>query len=241
MINFASLLVPDKDQDARPIHLVDKSNFPAWLKKRPAEDRYLLQHQAFDAKAPFAYALLPRGGEFEVVASVKSTSQLSPWCLAKLSESLPEGTYRLVQGEPGEAALGWLLAQNRFDDYRSKDKEPARGPRVLVTSEAARIEGFVRLAEASALVRDLVNMPALDLGPARLEQIVRDEATRLGAQVQVASGAQLKNGFPLIAAVGGAAVDERAPRLIELQWGKPEDPRVAVIGKASALTAAALI
>ena len=116
---------------------------------------------------------------------------LSPWCLAKLGESLPEGTYKLAAGEPGKAALGWLLAQHRFDAYRSKKDEPERGPRVLVTGEPARIDATVRLAEATALVRDLVNTPAGDLGPAELEQAVREHAERIGAEVRVTSGKEL--------------------------------------------------
>jgi leucyl aminopeptidase len=35
----------------------------------------------------------------------------------------------------------------------------------------------------------------------------------------------------LIAAVGGAATRERAPRLIEMEWGKPDHPRIAIVGK----------
>jgi leucyl aminopeptidase len=41
----------------------------------------------------------------------------------------------------------------------------------------------------------------------------------------------LAQGYPLIQAVGGAATADRAPRLIELEWGKPEDPRIAIVGK----------
>jgi leucyl aminopeptidase len=81
------------------------------------------------------------------------------------------------------------------------------------------------------LVRDLVNTPAADLGPAELEQAVRQHAERFGAQVRVVSGEELSHGYPLIAAVGAAATPERAPRLIELEWGKPDDPRVAIVGK----------
>ena len=230
MTDFASLLVADRGQKARAIHLVDKASFDAWLKKRPAEDRALLEAMRFDGKKPHAFALLPRGNEFEVVDAVKSVDSLSPWCLAKLAESLPEGAYKLTGGEPGKAALGWLLGQHRFDAYRSKD-DTEQGPRVLVTGEAAQIETMVGLAEATALVRDLVNTPAGDLGPAELEKAVRDAATELGAQVRVTSGKDLASGYPLIAAVGGAASDARAPRLIELEWGKADDPRVAIVGK----------
>ena len=166
MIDFASLLVADRGQQARPIHLVDKESYDRWLKKRPAEDRALLEAHRFDGKTPHAFALLPRGDEFEVVSAVKDAAQLSPWCLAKLAESLPEGVYKLTSGEPGKAALGWLLGQYRFDDYRSKKDEAEHGGRVLVTGDPARIDSVVRLAEAPALVRDLVNTPARDLGPA---------------------------------------------------------------------------
>ena len=231
MTDFASLLAADGGQKARPIHLVDKGSFTAWVKKRSAEDRALLEAHRFDGKTAFAFALLPRGGEFEVVSAVKNAADLSPWCLAKLAESLPEGTYKLAIGEPGKAALGWLMGQHRFDAYRSKKEEQERGPRVLLTSEAAKIDSALRLAQATALVRDLVNTPAADLGPAQLEQVARDAANELGAQIRVTIGDELTSGYPLIAAVGAGATQERAPRLIEIEWGKPEDPRVAIVGK----------
>jgi leucyl aminopeptidase len=231
MTDFASLLAADRGQKARPIHLVDKGNFTAWVKNRPAEDRALLGAHRFDGKTAFVFALLPRGGEFEVVSAVKNATDLSPWCLAKLAESLPEGAYKLADGEPGKATLGWLLGQYRFDAYRSKKGEPERGSRVLLTGEAAKIDSDVRLAQATALVRGLVNTPAGDLGPAELEQAARDAANELGAQIRVTSGDELASGYPLIKAVGAAATDSRAPRLIELEWGKADDPRVAIVGK----------
>ena len=230
MTDFSALLAPDRGQKARPIHLVDKGSFDAWLKKRPAEDRALLEAMRFDGKKPHEYALLPRGNNFEVVGAVKSTEALTPWCLAKLAESLPEGTYKLASGDPGKAALGWLLGQHRFDAYRKKD-DTERGPRVLLTGEAAQVEGMIRLADATALVRDLVNTPAADLGPAEIEKAVRESATELGAQVRVTAGKELASGYPLIAAVGRAASEARAPRLIELEWGKADAPRVAIVGK----------
>ena len=102
---------------------------------------------------------------------------------------------------------------------------------MLVTGDAARIDETVRLAEATALVRDLVNTPAGDLGPAEIEQAARDVASKSGAKLRVTSGDELRRGYPLIEAVGRAAIAERAPRLIELEWGDPSHPRVAIIGK----------
>jgi len=231
MTDFAPLLLADRGQTARPIHLVDKDSFAGWLKKRPPEDRALLEAHRFDGKPEFTFVLLPRGGDFEVVSAVKNASALSPWCLAKLAASLPEGTYKLAEGGPEASALGWLLGQHRFEDYRSKKGDPDRGPRILLTGEVSKIDSTVRIAEATALVRDLVNRPASDLGPAELEQSTRDLAARTGAKMRVTAGEKLAEGYPLIAAVGGAASEDRAPRLIELEWGKQSDPRIAIVGK----------
>jgi leucyl aminopeptidase len=230
--DFAQLLVADRGQSAHPIHLVDKHGFADWVKSRPAEDRAVLESNRFDAKTPFASVVLPRsGGDFEVVSAVANAAQLSPWCLAKLPDVLSEGSYRLAEGAPGKAALGWLLAQHRFDSFRSKSEDSERGPRVLVTSEAAAIEPTIRLAEATALVRDLVNTPALQLGPAQLEQAIRDRLDGTGAEIRVTGGDQVREQFPLIAAVGGAAIPERSPRLVEAEWGNPDHPRIAIVGK----------
>ena len=230
MTDFSKLLVADRGQKARPVHLVDKHSFEDWAKTRPAGDRALLRAHGFDGKKGFSFSILPRGDDLEIVSAVADARSLSPWCLARLGEALPEGTYKLADGEPGQAALGWLLAQHRFDTYREPGEEQ-RGARVLVTGEPARIEPTIRLAEATALVRELVNTPAGDLGPAEIEQAVRDQAERIGAEVRVTSGDELSTGYPLIDAVGRAATRERAPRLIELEWGNPAHPRLAVIGK----------
>jgi leucyl aminopeptidase len=230
MTNFNALIAADRGQEASPLHLVDSAGFEHWLKSRPAEDRRLLAAQRFTGKS--GVVLLPRGKGLEAVAAVKDRSRLGPWCLAEAAARLPEGAYRLVDAEPGTAMLGWLLAQHRFDSYRSKtDEADIPGPRVLVTSDAARIETQARLAEATALVRDLVNTPASDLGPLALEGLVRDLAGQFAASVEVTTGDELAREYPLIEAVGRGASVDRAPRLIELVWGKPGDPRVAIVGK----------
>lgn len=231
MTDFASMLIADQRQKARLIHLVDKQSFDAWLKRQTAEDRALIAAHRFDGSAPSKFVLLPRGGDFDVVTAVKDIRALSTWCLAKLAEALPSGLYKLAEGAPGKAALGWLLAQHRFDAYCSKKDEGNEGPRVLLSNEAAQIDQVVSLAEATALVRDLVNTPSCDLGPAELEEKVLAEGNRLGAKTRVTAGDELVRDYPLIAAVGGAASSARAPRLIELEWGQADAPRIAIVGK----------
>lgn len=231
MTDFAALLRPDRGEPARTIHLIDQTNAPGWLARQSAQRRVLLDAARFDGNRPYQFAILPAGeGDFEVVAAMASLERLTPWCLARLSEALPAGTYRLAKGAPAAATLGWLLAQHRFDRFRTKF-EPDAGPRILLSLDAASIGRVVSEARATALVRDLVDTPASDLGPAELEAAVRRLASDSAARVEVTRGEPLETGFPMIAAVGRGATRERAPRLIELIWGHDDHPRIAVIGK----------
>jgi leucyl aminopeptidase len=230
MTDFAALLLPDKDQSARTIHLIDPKGYDDWFKAQPERQRSAITAQGLKPVG-YARAILPgdKADEWAVVSVVADVASLSPWCLAKLAETLPEGIYRVEGMAPGPAALGWLLAQYKFGRYLKNDTPP--GPRVLLTSDAASIDSIVREAEAVALVRDLVNTPAADMGPGNLEA----EAARISkahdATLTVTKGHALETGYPMIHAVGAAAAKEHAPRLIEIEWGNPANPRVAIIGK----------
>jgi leucyl aminopeptidase len=227
MTDFASLLVPDRGQPAHVIHLVRVGIFEEWLSGQTERVRVGVAAASFKAK-PGEFALIPgnKPEEWSSVLGVGDT--LGAWDLAPAAARLPEGHYRLTDGQPGVAALGWLLAQHRFDRYKKGDPAPAR---VLLTSEPARIEEFVALAGAVAMVRDMVDTPANDMGPAELQGAVEDVANRHGASTRTTRGDGLEQGFPMIAAVGRAAVASRAPRLVELEWGNPSHPRVAIVGK----------
>lgn len=229
MTDFASLLVADRGQPAHVVHLVDKSTFEDWLKAQPERARVAIAAQRFAGQG-YELAILPGDGadDWAVALGVADVSKLSPWCLAKAGNGLPDGHYRLAEGNPGPAALGWLLAQHRFDRYRS-EAEPMPHP-ILLSGDVAAIEGHIRMAEAVALVRDLVDTPAADLGPAELAEAVASLGKETGASVTVTQGDDL-DAYPMIAAVGRAAARERMPRLIELVWGDPSHPRVAIVGK----------
>ena len=232
MTDFAQLLRPDRGETAQPIHVVDEHSFEGWSKTQSQSRRDMLKSIKFDGKSPFQFALLQgkTGADFEVVTCVTDAGSMGPWCLAKLADGLPPGTYRLHGCEPGLAALGWLLGQHRFTRYKS-DPPVGRGARVLLTGDVVGIEPLVRLAEATAMVRDLVDTPAADMGPGELEAEAGKLAKAFNATLEVTQGDALAEGYPMIAAVGRAATRERAPRLIELHWGKDSDPRLAIVGK----------
>jgi leucyl aminopeptidase len=87
-----------------------------------------------------------------------------------------------------------------------------------------------RIALAVAAGRDLVNMPANDLGPDDIEEAARRIAERHGGSIRAIVGDDLLDeDLPMIHAVGRAA--DRAPRLIDLVWGDEAAPKVTIVGK----------
>ena len=120
MQDIAPLLQPDRGQAATPLHLVDKKSFEDWLKAQPERARQAVQVQGFKGEG-FQLAILPDQGDgWSAVLGVANVEEISPWCLAKGAEALPEGTYRVAGRGPGPAMHGWLLGQYRFDAYREK-------------------------------------------------------------------------------------------------------------------------
>jgi len=178
-----------------------------------------------DGAGGIAAALVGEGGASEA-------EETEPWLWAAAAERLPAGRYRLPEGLERAAAvqagLGWALAQYRFDRYRSE--AAPQGPKELVLPDAAACAQAQALADAVCFVRDLVNTPAADMGPAALAASAEDLAGAHDAACRVVTGeALLEEGFPLVHAVGRAAGE--APRLIELGWGDPGDPVLALVGK----------
>ncbi|QNA84262.1 leucyl aminopeptidase family protein [Sphingomonas sp. So64.6b] len=228
MTELKTLLQADRGQPARLIHIVHPDAFTGWLADQPVRTRTAVASHRLTGKAGNRAILPGDGPEDWSALLVCNEPESSPWRIASLGETLPEGTYRLASGEPGAAMLGWLLAQHRFERYR---KGESHGPRLLLTGEPAKIEEAVRLATATARVRDLVNIAAADLGPAELEAEAAAMAKAHGATLTVTKGEPLAKGYPMIQAVGQAAAKGREPRLIELEWGDPKNPRIALIGK----------
>lgn len=228
MTNFNALLQPDLGQPAHAIHIVAKADFEAWLAAQPEKVRGLASANRFAAKAGESL-IIPGEAPDDWSITVGASNHPGIWDLAAIAMKLPEGIYRLGDGAPGAGALGWLLAHHRFDRYLAKaDPVPQR---VLLTSEPAAIAEMVSQAEATALVRDLVNMPAADMGPTELQHTIEALGKAHGATVHITKGHDLETGYPMIHAVGAAAEKRHAPRLIEFEWGNKDHPRIAIIGK----------
>jgi leucyl aminopeptidase len=150
---------------------------------------------------------------------------LQPGALAK---SLPEGDWHFAAppASPALAALSLVLGGYVFTRY---GKAPGRAIRFAVP-EGVDPADVARIAVGVRLCRDLVNTPTNDLGPDALEAAARALAGAHGATVAVTTGdALLPAGLPMIHAVGRAAAE--APRLVDMAWGRPDAPKVTLVGK----------
>jgi len=150
--------------------------------------------------------------------------------LGSLGGSLPSGYYQFGQlprvFDARLAAIAWGMGAYHFDRYLSEKSDPP----VLVLKDEATETEIISSVAATALCRDLINTPAGDMGPEALEAAARDLAKTFDAEVTAVVGEDLlEQNYPMIHAVGRAA--HQAPRLVEIEWGDPSHPRLAIIGK----------
>ena len=189
MTDFAALLAADRGQKARPIHLVDRDGFAAWIKGAPRRRPRLIEAQRFDGKSAGAFVLLRASQRVRgcrrrqegrgAVALVPCEARREP------SRRQPTSWRKAIP-----ATRRWAgCSRSTASTLTGPKDEPERGPRVLAHQRAAKIEPAVRLAEATALVRDLVDTPAGTSARPRSSRPCGMPPTRLGAQVKVTSGA----------------------------------------------------
>ncbi len=215
------------------VEAVEAQAFAAWRGRQSESRRRWLDASGFRGERG-SFCLLP--GEdgaapgVILVAGGEDQPGLEMWDWAALPPALPAGTYGIAPPVSPErataAATGWALACYRFDRYRKPQREPAR----LVWPEASERAEVLRTADAVAMVRDLINTPANDMGPDDLAAAAASLADRYGARVTTIVGDELlAQGYPAIHAVGRASV--REPRLIDLVWGDPSAAKLTLVGK----------
>jgi leucyl aminopeptidase len=218
------------DKQAVPILFVTAKTFTEATKVLDAREHVFIKAAGFEPKAG-KHLLVPNetGKLAGVLFGIEDADDpvkdlFRPGALAGL---LPAGTYRFANAphDARLAALAIALGSYQFTRYR---KAQARDVRPVVP-DGVDGEDLSRIVEAATLARDLINTPSNDMGPGELEEAGRALAKQHGAKVQVTSGDKLAKEFPLVAAVGAGSA--RAPRLIDITWGKDSDPKVTLVGK----------
>lgn len=209
---------------------VTEDGLEASLETRSASEREWVTANGYKAK-PGAVLMLPgdKGRPGEALVGT-ATDGPDKWSWGAAAARLPEGRYALPKGMETEfaeaAGLGWALGSYRFDRYAKKG-----GPVSKLVLPASADRGTVEdTAKAIYLVRDLINTPASDMGPGELAHEARKLARDFKCKFNVTVGDDLlSENFPMVHAVGRAST--RAPRLIDMVWGKAKHPKVTLVGK----------
>ncbi len=229
---MSDLILNEPAGPTRPLHAIVEADWPALRGELPPAVAALAELQGFKAKA--GQVLVAPGHDGEVALfGLGESARADGMAFRALPVRLVSGDYRLQsvpEGVPAaRIALAWALGGYRFERYRKPAKDALAR---LVAPDGVDLAEIASVATAAALARDLINTPANDMGPVELELAAREVAEAFGAEIAVVVGdALLDANYPAVHAVGRAAVPARAPRMIEIAWGEPTHPRLALVGK----------
>ncbi len=215
-----------------PLILLEETDFNGWLVNQPTSIQNWCEVHDFKAELGQVLILPDLEGNMTLAVVGIGTAKAREkgrFALAKAASKLPKKTFEIISGLPDELAevecLGWLLSQYTFSRYRQCQKECA----TLIAPDCLDRERLEAVANGEALIRDLINLPASEMSPVALEDVVRSIGKRFDADVQSTVGEDLlSNNFPMIHAVGRAS--DIPPRLIDLTWGT-QGPAVVLVGK----------
>lgn len=227
--------ITSTDQDAIDLHLVSAESYEAWHQDQSEDHQAWLTAHDFKAEAGALLALPSKKGALKAyVVGIKALDDL--WSYGSLPSALPLGTYKIKTALDHTAAtaavLGWSLGSYAFDWYKAETRDFAQ----LVAPKKADLETAAALAEGIWLTRDLINLPAGDLGPVELAQAAKDLAVDFKASCRVvADEALLSENLATIHIVGQGAAADRRPCLIDINWEgstcAKKAPSIALVGK----------
>ncbi|NOR32334.1 MAG: leucyl aminopeptidase family protein [Sulfitobacter sp.] len=222
----------DPKSHAIPLHLVSEDQLDNWLGGQPASVSSWIAANSFTGALGQALVFPTADGSVQMAVAgygTETSRKRGRFHLAGAAAKLPKGAYRLETDLPQETlaneTLGWLLSAYRFDRYVKSAPMQAE----LIAPDGVNADLLIALASGEMLTRDLINTPASDMGPPDLEKAARDLAKAHGADISVVTGDDLlAQNLPMIHAVGRAA--DRAPRLIDMRWGK-SGKKLTLVGK----------
>jgi leucyl aminopeptidase len=219
-----------------PVYAATAKKLDALVADLSPQAQNWLQASGWKAKDGQSCCLPDDQGHIErVLFCLSDETAASHFELAKLAQSLPDGVYHLAGAlpHPTIATLAFALGHYRYERYlKAKDSQCPRPSPRLVCPEGVDFEAVKTTFDAVCFTRDLINCPANDMGPAELAEAALVLARHHEASCHIIVGDDLlAENFPMIYAVGAAATEARAPRLIDMQWGEETHPKVTLVGK----------
>lgn len=225
-------------QNDIPVMLLLEKQSETWVKTQPEHIRHLIADSSFFSKGPQTLIIRNKDGEIEKILSKTKddpsiydfahpveflAKNLSPAFLTKASFNFE--AKGLSDESLANACIGWGLACYRYDSYKKSDLPIPK----LIWPKSVDKKRVKALMSSISLLRNLINAPANALGPEEIEKAALTVAADYEARITITKGKALEKDFPLIHAVGDSS--PRRPRLIDLRWGSPKDPKVTLVGK----------
>ncbi|MCW8834708.1 MAG: leucyl aminopeptidase family protein [Colwellia sp.] len=214
-----------------PLIIIEKATYAKWLSAQSQAHQNWLQQVNYTGEG---LALLPNFSTDENKALSLAIFVVDDghhyFACGDLINQLPSGQYVLDSAPEHQQAIcfAWLLGAYKFSAYKTSQTDKSLPS--LSVSEQTLVDNALKYAQATALVRDLVNTPASDMMPVNLADTAKYLAdTYHGKVKQIIGDELLIENYPTIHAVGRASVNQ--PRLIDLSWGDKEHPQVTLVGK----------
>ena len=216
------------------IELISPKEFKKWLSKQDKVLKKSITESSFEGKQGQVYLAQDKKGQIKK-AIAGSSDPFSLYDFSHIANKLKQhlsaptlkkASFSIKASKNAEqACIGWAIACYNFDNYKDNNQTYPS----LVWPKGVNKTRVNSTAEAIYIIRDLVNTPANDMGPAELEKASRELAKNHKATIKVTGDKVLKTDFPLIFAVGDSS--PRRPRLIDIKWGNPKHPKVTLVGK----------
>lgn len=221
------IFLTKKDAAATPIWPVRADGVAAWCAGHAGAGAAWVETAGFKGEVG-RVLLLPDGSGGLSGVLLGLGDGADPLAAGALPAVLPVQDYRFAgeNFDAEKAVLGFALGTYSFTRYAGKPREFAR----LVLPDNVDGEEISRIVQAVFWARDLINTPASDMGPEELAAAAEMLAKTHEASFRVIVGdALLSENYPMAHAVGRAS--PRAPRLIDIVWGRADAPKLTLVGK----------
>lgn len=214
--------------DATDLIVIPTEKYENWLEKQVISVQNCLNMQKFKATPGNTALIFDHRGILSAALVVIDINDM--WSISNLCKSIPHydyhiiDPYKVIQSELFYLAFG--LGCYQFLNYKSHGQKNTI--RIYLPKKFIDIQ---KILKAIYFIRDMINIPAEDMGPGEIADQAKYVAQKFSASFSEIVGNELvMQGYRGIHTVGRAS--SRLPRLICLNWGSNTSyPHIALVGK----------